>query len=99
MPSAIAKIGDTVIADSENTMVVEGNHYFPEADIDMDLLSKTDLVTACHWKGDANYYNIEVDGKQYENASWTYHAPKTKQAEPLKDMIAFYGTMVDVKAK
>lgn len=98
MPSAIAKVGDTVIAESSNTVFVEGNHYFPADDVKMEYLSDTDLHTVCHWKGEASYYTIKVNDEEFENAGWTYHDPKTKQAEPLKDMVAFYGNVVSVEA-
>lgn len=99
MPHAVARIGDTVIADSDETMFVEGNHYFPASDVNFDMLSKTDHHTVCHWKGDASYYTVKINGQEYENAAWTYHEPKTKQAEPLKDMIAFYSNIVTVEEK
>lgn len=99
MPKAIARVGDTVIADSDNTVFVEGNQYFPAGDVDMDLLSETGHHTTCHWKGEASYYTVKVGDEVFENAGWTYHQPKTDQAKPLKDMIAFYNNIITVTAK
>ena len=99
MPQAIAKIGDTVVAESDNTVFVEGNHYFPPSDVTMELLTQTDHHTTCHWKGEADYFTITVDGEKYENAGWTYRSPITDQAKGLKDMIAFYNTIVTVETK
>lgn len=99
MPSAVAKIGDTVVADSDETLKVEGNHYFPKDSVNFDLLSETDHKTVCHWKGDANYYTISANGEEFENAAWTYHDPLTERAKPLKDYVAFYSNIVDVEDK
>jgi uncharacterized protein (DUF427 family) len=99
MPSAIAKIDDTVIADSDNTLKVEGNHYFPKDSVNFDLLKKTDMKTVCHWKGDANYFSITVDGAEYDNAAWTYRDPTTERAQPIKDYVAFYNNVVTVTDK
>ena len=99
MPSAVAKIDDTVIADSDDTIKVEGNHYFPKDSVNFDVMTKTDMKTVCHWKGDASYYTITVDGNEYENAAWTYHEPITERAEPIKDYVAFYGNIVNVEDK
>ncbi len=99
MPSAIAKIDDTIVAQSDDTIKVEGNHYFPKDSVNFDLMSETDLKTVCHWKGDASYFTIKVDGKEYDNAAWTYKQPTTDRAQPIKDYVAFYGNIVNVNDK
>ncbi len=89
-------IDDTVIADSDETKMVEGNHYFPAGSVKKEFLTKTDLHTVCHWKGNADYFDIEVDGKKLENAAWTYPDPTTDQAKPIKDYFAFYPNKVAI---
>ncbi len=99
MAGAIAKIDDTVVAESEETLKVEGNHYFPKDTVNFDLLTKTDMKTVCHWKGDASYFTIKAGDKEYDNAAWTYHNPTTERAEPIKDYVAFYNNVVTVEEK
>ncbi len=79
----------TVIAQSDDTVVVEGNHYFPAASVVWDHLTKTDRTTDCPWKGTASYYTISVDAETADNAAWTYREPKEAAAE-IKDHVAFY---------
>ncbi len=81
-----------VIAQSDETVVVEGNHYFPPSSITEGVLTRTDHSTHCPWKGDASYYTIAVDGQENVNAAWTYEAPKDAAAE-IKDHVAFYGSV------
>lgn len=78
-----------MIAESDDTVVVEGNHYFPPSSVRADLLSPSDHSTHCPWKGDASYYDVVVDGERTENAAWYYPAPKDAAAE-IKDHVAFY---------
>jgi uncharacterized protein (DUF427 family) len=80
---------NTVIAESNNTIVVEGNHYFPPESINHAYLTKTEHTTTCGWKGVANYYSVVVDGKVNANAAWVYHTPK-EQAANIKDYLAFW---------
>lgn len=84
-----AVLNDVVLAQSDETVVVEGNHYFPAASVNWDLFSKTDLSTGCPWKGTASYYSITVEGESFENVAWTYHEPKDAAAE-IRDSVAFY---------
>ena len=79
----------TVIADSDATVVVEGNHYFPAESVVWDHLTKTDRTTACPWKGTATYYAISVGDSSADNAAWTYENPKEAAAE-IRDHVAFY---------
>jgi uncharacterized protein (DUF427 family) len=84
-----ATFNGTVLAESDNTVVVEGNHYFPADSIAWDHFSKTDRTTVCPWKGTSNYFTITVDDQTADNAAWTSEAPKEKAAE-IKDHVAFY---------
>ena len=60
----------TIIAESDDTVVIERNHYFPPKALKQEYFKSTDHHTVCPWKGTANYYNLEVDGKTNENAAW-----------------------------
>jgi uncharacterized protein (DUF427 family) len=78
-----------VIADSEDTLVIEGNHYFPEASVDFQYLKPSTTETVCHWKGTANYYSLVVDGKENRDAVWYYAAP-SELAKGIKGRLAFW---------
>jgi uncharacterized protein (DUF427 family) len=80
---------DTVLADSDDTEVVEGNHYFPPESIDKDFFEASDHTSVCPWKGTASYFSIVVDGERNENAAWTYPNPKDAASE-IKDHVAFW---------
>ncbi len=78
-----------VIAESNDTVVVEGNHYFPPGSVDMKFMQSSDTQTHCPWKGDASYYTIEAGGKQNTNGAWYY--PQTKSAaDNIKGYVAFW---------
>lgn len=79
-----------VVAQSDDTVVVDGNHYFPADSVDQSLLEESDKTTRCGWKGTANYYTINVDGQRNEDAAWVYRSPKAA-AKQLKDHLAFWG--------
>lgn len=79
-----------VIAESDHTEMVEGNHYFPPASINWDFFERTERVTTCPWKGQANYYTLKANGDTSSNAAWVYENPKPAAAN-IKDHIAFYG--------
>jgi len=85
-----ANWNDTVIADSEATSVVEGNHYFPADSVRWELLKVNDRQTVCHWKGTANYYDIVVDGTANRAAAWQYRNP-SPAANNIKGHVAFGG--------
>ncbi|WP_395650144.1 DUF427 domain-containing protein [Brevundimonas sp.] len=78
-----------VIARSDNTVVVEGNHYFPRAAVDAAVLKPSATTSVCGWKGTASYHSIEVDGKTNTDAAWYYPEPKSAAAE-IADRIAFW---------
>jgi uncharacterized protein (DUF427 family) len=77
------------IAESEDTVVVEGNHYFPSQSIRAEYLRDSDTHTTCPWKGLASYKSIEVDGQLNADAAWYYPEPKDAAAE-IKDRFAFW---------
>jgi uncharacterized protein (DUF427 family) len=78
-----------VIAESDKTIVVEGNHYFPPESVKQEYLRPSDHHTTCPWKGEASYYTLEVDGQRNENAAWYYPQPKPA-AEQIAGRIAFW---------
>ena len=86
---AKATVSGTVIASSDETIVIEGNHYFPPDSIEWEHFAPTELTTGCPWKGTANYYDVKVDDEVLPNAAWTYRDPKEAAAE-IKDYVAFY---------
>lgn len=79
----------TVIAESNDTVVVEDNHYFPADSVHMEYLKPSDTHTTCPWKGEASYYTIVVNGKENIDAAWYYPEPK-EAAKEIKDRIAFW---------
>lgn len=79
----------TVIAQSNDTVVVEGNHYFPQSAVVQSHLVESDHTTACPWKGTANYYSIKAGGELNEDAAWYYADPKPA-ASQIKGRIAFW---------
>ena len=84
-----------VIAESDRTVIVEGNHYFPPESVNRRYLSDNARTTTCPWKGVASYYDIEVAGRVNEAAAWHYPEPKPKAAQ-IKDHVAFWhGVQVD----
>ncbi|MDG1073920.1 MAG: DUF427 domain-containing protein [Methylophilaceae bacterium] len=80
---------DTIIAESDATVVVEGNHYFPFSAIKLPYFVESQHTTTCGWKGLANYYTITVDGNENVNAAWVYRTPK-EEASAIKNHIAFW---------
>lgn len=79
----------TVLAQSDDTIVVEGNHYFPIESIDQRYLVASDKHTTCPWKGVASYYTIVVDGEENRDAAWYYPQPSTA-AKNIRDHVAFW---------
>ena len=84
-----AKWNGKVIAESNATIVVEGNHYFPAESVNFDYLKNSSHTSTCPWKGHASYYSLVVDGKENPDAAWTYHDPKSAASE-IKDYVAFW---------
>lgn len=79
----------TVIAESDETIVVEGNHYFPPETVHPAYLTASDAHTVCPWKGTASYYDVVVDGNTNAGAAWFYPEPKAA-ASDIKNYIAFW---------
>ncbi len=79
----------TVIAESEDIVTVEGNAYFPASALKRDVVRDSGHTSICPWKGTANYYSLEVDGKTNPDAVWYYAEPKPAAAE-IKDRVAFW---------
>ena len=77
------------IAESDDTVVVEGNHYFPRDSVKADLLTDSATTSVCPWKGTASYHNIVAGDATNPNAAWYYPDPKAAAAE-IKDRIAFW---------
>ena len=78
-----------VIAESDDTVVVEGNHYFPVESVDPDVLQPSDRTSVCPWKGTANYYSVVVNGETNADAAWYYAEPKDA-AKEIKGRVAFW---------
>lgn len=78
-----------VIAESDDTVIVEGNHYFPPDSVRRDLLVESDSTTTCYWKGKANYYTLVVDGEENVDAAWYYPRP-SEAAEGIAGYVAFW---------
>jgi uncharacterized protein (DUF427 family) len=77
------------IAESDDTVVVEGNHYFPAASIRREQFRESDRHTHCPWKGEASYFDVVVDGEINEGAAWYYPDPKEAAAN-IKGRVAFW---------
>ncbi|HEX8497726.1 MAG TPA: DUF427 domain-containing protein [Actinomycetales bacterium] len=80
---------DVVIAESDDTVVVEGNHYFPRSSVRPDVLRDSDTTSVCPWKGTASYHSLELDGRTSRDAAWYYPQPKDAAAE-IADRLAFW---------
>lgn len=86
---------DEILADSNETVVVEGNHYFPPSALNIQFFKKSDKNTTCPWKGTASYYDIDVNGKSNKDAAWFYAEPKSA-ASNVTGYVAFWkGVVVD----
>ena len=80
---------DTVLAESDATVVVEGNHYFPPDSLNREHLVESDHTTVCPWKGTASYYTVRVGDAENANAAWVYRDPK-ERAKGIRDHVAFW---------
>jgi len=88
MPKAVWN--GAVIAESDKTIVVEGNHYFPPDSLNHEYFATSDRHTRCWWKGTASYYDVVVDGRVNHAAAWYYPDPMQKATE-IRDYVAFWG--------
>jgi uncharacterized protein (DUF427 family) len=80
---------DKILASSDKTIVVEGNHYFPADSLDMQFFHQSDKKTVCSWKGVASYYDVNVDGELNNSAAWYYSDPKS-EAMNIAGYVAFW---------
>lgn len=78
-----------VIAQSDDTVIVEGNHYFPESALNREYVTFSNHKTTCHWKGQASYYSLMVNGEMNPDAAWYYADPKP-EAEAIRGRVAFW---------
>lgn len=87
MPKAVWN--GTVIAESDDTVIVEGNHYFARSALHREYFTPSDLTSRCPWKGDAGYFDVAVDGEVNAGAAWYYADPKPAAAE-VAGRVAFW---------
>ncbi len=80
---------NAIIAESDKTVEVEGNQYFPPDSVKREYFVPSDTHTTCHWKGVASYYNVRVGDKSNADAAWFYPEPK-EAAKSIKDYVAFW---------
>lgn len=78
-----------VLGESDNTVVVENNYYFPKSSLRMEFFVQSETTTNCPWKGDANYFSIIVNGKKNKDAAWYYEEPM-KAAQEIRGCVAFW---------
>ena len=86
---ATASWNGVTIAESDDTIVVEGNHYFPKDSVRAEVLKPSDTHSVCSWKGTASYYSLDVDGAVNADAAWYYPQPKDA-AKQITDYVAFW---------
>jgi uncharacterized protein (DUF427 family) len=80
---------NTVVAESDRTIVIEGNHYFPPESMKREFFKLSDTHSTCPWKGLASYYNVQIGEKVNPDAAWYYPEPKDA-AKSIKDHVAFW---------
>lgn len=80
---------DQVLAESNETIVIENNHYFPPSSLNLQYFTKSETITKCPWKGTASYYTIVVDDEKNTDAAWYYPSPK-EAANEIIDYVAFW---------
>lgn len=78
-----------VLAETEQTVVLEGNHYFPPGTVNSEYLRPSETQSVCPWKGTASYYHVEVEGQVLTDAAWYYPEPKPEAAE-IRNHVAFW---------
>ena len=84
-----AEWNGVVLAESDETVVVENNQYFPPESVRREFLSDSETHTTCPWKGEASYYNVEVNGEKNKDAAWYYPQPKDA-AKQIAGYVAFW---------
>ena len=78
-----------LLAESDNTIIIENNHYFPPASVKLEFFTASETKSHCPWKGDASYFTIKVNENTNIDAAWYYPAPMDAAAE-IKDYVAFW---------
>ena len=91
MPKAVWK--DAILAESDHTRIVEGNHYFPPESLRREHFRPSATHTTCSWKGEASYYDVVVGGETNRDAAWFYPSPKDA-AKQIRDHVAFWRGVV-----
>ncbi|MER7210373.1 DUF427 domain-containing protein [Streptosporangium sp. NPDC000239] len=86
---ATARWNGEIIAESDETVIVEGNHYFPIESVSSEYLRPSETTTVCGWKGTANYYTLHVEGAENPDAAWYYADPKEEAAQ-IRGRVAFW---------
>lgn len=84
-----AVMNGRIIAQSDSTIVIENNHYFPPNSVNREYLRESAHRSTCPWKGEAHYYDVIVDGKESRNAAWFYPEPKDA-AKEIRGHVAFW---------
>lgn len=92
-----AKWNGQNIAQSDHTIEIEGNQYFPFESVNQEFLTPSTLTSTCHWKGEASYYSLNVDGQINKDAVWTYKSPKDA-AKEIAGYVAFWRGVEVVKS-
>lgn len=80
---------NTILAESDKTIVIEGNHYFPPESVKKEYFRSSDTHSTCPWKGLASYYHVDAGGKVNQDAAWYYPEPK-EAAKQIKNYVAFW---------
>lgn len=88
-----AQWNGAVVAESDQTIVVDGNHYFPESSLKKNYFLASQTHTTCGWKGTASYYSLHVNGETNKDAAWFYPEPK-EAAKNIKNYVAFWKGVV-----
>lgn len=89
---ATATINGVTVAESDETVIVEGNHYFPPASVKLEYFRESDHTTVCSWKGTASYFDIDIEGQVATNVAWYYPDPKDAAAD-ITGHVAFYSAV------
>ncbi|EDR13597.1 uncharacterized protein LACBIDRAFT_292416 [Laccaria bicolor S238N-H82] len=92
-----ATLNGQALAESNETIIIEGNHYFPPSTVDDKVLTPSDTHTTCPWKGVASYYNASVPGEApVKDVAWYYPTTITNKAKPIEGYVAFYKSKVTI---
>ncbi|KAF9643385.1 DUF427-domain-containing protein [Thelephora ganbajun] len=90
-------VNGKIIAESDKTVVIENNHYFPPDSVEKSFFTDSKTSSVCPWKGNAAYYDATVDGESIQDIAWYYPEPKEK-AKHIKNYVAFYKSKVQIDA-